>query len=130
MAYSIDVVRSLAKHRATQALSIIAKVIQHITYYKQILNQQKMIESIKDEVLEELAKTSGVEVETARFVRAEAAFLGVLKAKVNLLNSIQENERALQEELRAEKEVHEADLIRLEAHLKAHFERLEKETRS
>lgn len=40
-----------------------------------------MIASIRVEVLEELVKTSGADVEVVGFARAEVAFFGVLKAK-------------------------------------------------
>lgn len=57
-----------------------------------------MVERVRDEVREELARTAGAEVEATRFARAEEVFLGVLKNKVDLLNAAQERYKALREE--------------------------------
>lgn len=123
----MHVVLSSAEHRVTQALSVIAKMIQRITCYKKMLDQQRLAESVWDEVLEELARMAGDEAEAVGFARAEAAFLWVLRAKVDLLNVAQEKERTLQKELRAQKETHKENLISLEEHIKTDFQRLEKE---
>lgn len=108
-------------------MSVIAKMIQRITCYEQMLAQKKLTDNAQDEVREELAQTARAEVEAVGFTRVEAAFHVVLRAKVDLLNTVEERERALHEELRVEKETHEADLISLEEHLKVDFERLEQE---
>lgn len=123
----MDMVHSSAESHASHAISFIAKMIQRISCYEKMLHHQQLIESARDEVREELAKTSGVDTKSLGFVQAEDAFLGALKAKVELLNASQQREKVLEEELRVAKETHKVNLVCLEEHMKADFERQEKE---
>lgn len=68
-----------------------------------MLDQQKMIESVRDEVREELVKTSGAKAEAAGFSRAEAAFLRVLKAKMDLLKLLRRRRRPSKKRLGSRK---------------------------
>lgn len=76
----MEVVQSSAEHQAMRALSVIAKMTQWITYYEKMLDQQKLNESVPDEVQEELAHTTGAEAEAVGFSRAKVA-LGLYGAK-------------------------------------------------
>lgn len=87
VAQSIDVALTTAEHRATQALFVIAKMILRINPYEQMLHHQRMIESIRDEVQEEFLKIKSSKAKADKFSSAEAAFLRVLKTKVDLLNT-------------------------------------------
>lgn len=50
----MDTVRAASEQRATQALVVIEKTIQRINLYEQILEQQRVILGVRDEVREQL----------------------------------------------------------------------------
>lgn len=87
-----------------------AKLIQRIKLYEQMLEQKRVLEQSRGEVEAALRETSGTEVERAAFVTAEESFLAVLKRKTNLFNEADEVRAVLERELAWEKANHENNL--------------------
>lgn len=118
-------VRTSSEQRATQALAVIAKMIQRINLYEQMLEQRWVTLGVRDDVQEQLNQTLGTEAERSSFTVAEHAFLAVLKTKTDLLNAAQDIEQQLREELAKEKENHVVDVQNVKTHIAADIDRLE-----
>lgn len=80
-----------------------------------MLEKQRVMDSAPEKVRVELANTAGAEAETTGPVRGEAAFVGVLKAKVDLLNAAQDIEKDLWEDRKIEQEAHKVDVTNFES---------------
>lgn len=83
---SMNTVRSGSEERATKVIVAVAKLIQRISLYEQMFDQQRVIEQSRCEVEAALAVTAGTKAERAAFTAAKEAFLGVLKKKTDLSN--------------------------------------------
>lgn len=103
-------VHSGTEERAIKALAVVAKMIERMNLYAQMLSEHKVTEQARGEVEMAMGETLGLEVEVAAFSKAEGAFLAVLKAKVDLLNAAENAQKKLFEDLEKEKISHQVDV--------------------
>lgn len=110
---SMDTVRSGSEKRATKALAVIAKLIQWINLYEQMLEHHRVLKVARDDVAAAFREVAGTEVERAAFTAAERAFLASLKKKTELLADAEDTQKRLEEDLAREKINHDTNMLTL-----------------